>query len=120
MVQKTDQGLWKSTGIFLKIGRPETVATNYNQGGDIGFSPQTLTKAGFSKAQINRVEEELENLSESLGYVFNKHSTGFQELRLDVALDEYGKIWILEVNTRPQFYPLKQMKDKSMYYRILS
>ncbi|MDF2671379.1 MAG: hypothetical protein K0R67_3685, partial [Paenibacillus sp.] len=27
---------------------------------------------------------------------------------------------ILEVNTRPQFYPLKDKKDKTLYYRILS
>ncbi|WP_160034544.1 YheC/YheD family protein [Paenibacillus sp. An7] len=120
MVQKTDQDAWKSTGIFVKIGKPDTVATNYNQGGDIGFLPQTLSQAGLNKEQIKRIDDELKKLGESVGYVFNKHSTGFQELGLDVALDKGGNIWILEVNTRPQIYPLKQMKDKSMYYRILS
>ncbi|WP_454192204.1 YheC/YheD family protein [Paenibacillus sp. Marseille-Q7038] len=120
MVQKTNQGVWKSTGIFVKIGRPNTVATNYNQGGTIGFLPQTLTQAGFKTKQINRITGELITLGESVGILFNMYDTGFQELGLDVALDKGGNIWILEVNTRPQFYPLKQMKDKSMYYRILS
>lgn len=120
MVQKTDQGAWKSTGIFVKIGKLNSVATNYNQGGDIGFLPQTLSQAGFYKKQINKIDDELKKLGESVGYVFNKHSTGFQELGLDVALDKGGDLWILEVNTRPQFYPLKQMKNKSMYYRILT
>ncbi|WP_211747477.1 YheC/YheD family protein [Paenibacillus sp. Marseille-Q4541] len=120
MVQKTNSGVWKSTGIFLKIGRRGAVATNYNQGGDIAFLQQTLTKAGFSKAQIQKIEEELKKLGESVGNVFSKHGSGFHELGLDVALDKEGVFWILEVNTRPQIYPLKDMKDKSMYKRIIS
>ncbi|MGO4373811.1 hypothetical protein AB4Z21_24220 [Paenibacillus sp. MCAF20] len=30
------------------------------------------------------------------------------------------KPWILEVNTKPQFYPLKKLGDKTMYNRIIS
>lgn len=120
MVQKNNRDVWKSTALFVKIGRPNTVATNYNQGGTIGYFSRTLAQAGFRRTQINRITEELIILGESVGAIFNQYDNGFQELGLDVALDKGGNIWILEVNTRPQFYPLKQMKDKSMYYRILS
>lgn len=119
MVQKT-KGSWKSTAIFTKIGNPGKVATNYTQGGRIGFSRQTLAGAGYNSASINRIESELKNLGVSVGRNFDRHKKGFKELGLDVALDSKGKPWILEVNTRPQFYPLKKMKNKALYHRIVS
>lgn len=120
MVQKSRDGAWKSTAMFTKIGAPGKVATNYNQGGAIGYFRHTLSKANFSKHLILRKERELKSLGRSVGRLFDKHSSGFRELGLDVALDNKGKAWILEVNTRPQFYPLKQMKDKTMYRRIVA
>lgn len=42
MVQKTNQGKWISTTQFTKIGRPGKVATNYKQGGSIGYFRPTM------------------------------------------------------------------------------
>ncbi|MDQ6423517.1 YheC/YheD family protein [Paenibacillus sp. LHD-117] len=120
MVQKTNDGRWHSTAIFTKIGMPDKVATNYNQGGKIGYFRQTMSEAGFDQERIKRTEEELMMLGHSVGRIFDIYGRGFKELGLDVALDREGRAWILEVNTRPQFYPLKEMDDKSMYVRILS
>ncbi|RED52817.1 YheC/D-like protein [Cohnella lupini] len=120
MVQKEDDGRWKSTALFTKIGKSEKVATNYNQGGKIGYFRQTLSGAGFGEAAINSKELELKRLGVSVGRLFDKRKQGFRELGLDVALDRKGRAWILEVNTRPQFYPLKRMGDNGMYRRILS
>ncbi|MBD2870524.1 YheC/YheD family protein [Paenibacillus arenilitoris] len=120
MVQKSNEGTWKSTAIFTKIGKAGKVATNYHQGGELGYFKPTLAKAGFGKSVIARKEEELKQLGQKVGRAFDRHMKGFRELGLDVALDGEGNAWILEVNTRPQFYPLKQMGDKSMYRSIMS
>ncbi|WP_028612663.1 YheC/YheD family protein [Paenibacillus harenae] len=119
MVQKSVGGVWKSTALFTKVGRPGKVATNYHQGGDLGYFQQTMSKAGFSKSRIKEKEAELKRLGTSVGRLFDKRISGFRELGLDVALDARGRAWILEVNTRPQFYPLRRM-NKSMYRRIMS
>lgn len=120
MVQKTNKGEWKSTAIFTKIGKAGKVATNYNQGGSIGYFKRTLLNARYSTASINRMEVRLKRLGVSVGNSFDRHIKGLRELGLDVALDSKRKPWILEVNTRPQFYPLKNMKSTRMYKRILS
>ncbi|MFF2479967.1 YheC/YheD family protein [Paenibacillus sp. NPDC058071] len=120
MVQKTNAGVWKTTGMFSKIGKPGVVATNYNQGGKVGFVKTTLAGAGFSEGTIKQKEDELIKLGESVGRLFETHLKGARELGLDVALDSSGRAWILEVNTKPQFYPLKHMGDGSMYRKILS
>lgn len=120
MVQKTNAGRWVSTALFTKIGRPGKVATNYKQGGRIGYFRPTMAGAGFGSNRIGQKESELKQLGRRVGRVFDRHGKGFRELGLDVALDSSGHVWILEVNTSPQFYPLKNMKDKSLYRRIVS
>ncbi|MBB6733650.1 YheC/YheD family protein [Cohnella zeiphila] len=120
MVQKSSRGTWKSTAIFAKIGKPGKVATNYNQGGKLGFLKSTLSGAGYGPSRIGRTRSELERMGVEVGKCFDGHNKGFRELGLDIGLDPDGKPWILEVNTRPQFYPLKHFKDQTVYRRILS
>ncbi|WP_054956315.1 YheC/YheD family protein [Paenibacillus dakarensis] len=120
MIQKTNKGSWASPGLFTKIGKPNKIATNYNQGGSIGYFHKTLAGAGYDNQAIQRMESQLKQLGISVGQSFDRHHKGFKELGLDVALDKHRKPWILEVNTRPQFYPVKNLKDKSLYHRILS
>lgn len=120
MVQKTNAGRWISTGVFSKIGKPGKVATNYNQGGRVDFFTPTMKGAGYKPSEIHRKERQLKRLGVAVGNNFTRHIKGFRELGLDVALDNRGRMWILEVNTSPQFYPLKGLKDKTLYRRILS
>ncbi len=120
MVQKTKPGAWVSTALFTKVGNPKKVATNYNQGGTIKTFHKTMNGANFSSTFTPQLESELKRLGVAVGHNFDRHYRGFHELGLDVAVDSKGKAWILEVNTRPQIYPLKALKDKSLYHRILS
>lgn len=120
MVQKTKTSDWKATALFCKVGRSNKVTTNYNQGGSVQFIDPTLIGAGFDDASRAAVKAELRQLGLSVASIFSKRSTHFKELGLDVAIDTSGRLWILEVNTRPQFYPLKHMKNKALYRKILS
>lgn len=120
MVQKTKQGAWVSTALFTKVGNPNKVATNYNQGGSLKTFGKTMKGASFSPNFTPYLESELKRLGVAVGENFDRHYKGFQELGLDVAIDSNGRAWILEVNTRPQIYPLKAFKDKSLYRKILS
>lgn len=119
MVQKTNKGNWVSPGLFTKVGRPNKVATNYNQGGTIGYFDKTLARAGYDDSSIKLMETKLKELGISVGHNFDRNYKGFKELGLDVALDHQKKPWILEVNTRPQIYPVKILKNKTLYNRIL-
>lgn len=120
MVQKTNSGKWKSTALFLKIGTGNKIVTNYNQGGKIGNFRSTLSGAGFDTASIHHIEAELKRMGISTGKHFDRYQKGFKELGLDVALDSRRKLWILEVNTRPQIYPIKTLKDRTLYQHVLS
>ncbi|MDD9268492.1 YheC/YheD family protein [Paenibacillus sp. GCM10023248] len=120
MVQKTNEGKWISTAICTKIGKPDKVATNYHQGGRLGALHQTLAGAGYKHDSIVRKKAAMKQLGVAVGKSFDLYRRGFRELGLDVALDTEGKLWILEVNTRPAIYPWKYLKGKRLYRRILS
>ena len=120
IVQKTNEGKWISTAICTKIGKPDMVATNYHQGGRLGYLSNTLAGAGYEHDLILRKEAALKRLGVAVGKSFDLYRRGFRELGLDVALDTEGKLWILEVNTRPAIYPWKHLKGKMLYRRIMS
>jgi glutathione synthase/RimK-type ligase-like ATP-grasp enzyme len=117
MIQKS-RG-WVASAYFSKLGKRGKVATNYHQGGKLGYLEQTLRGAGYSKKDIAKTRKQLLKMGIHTGKCFDRHHKGFRELGLDVAIDRKNRFWILEVNTRPQFYPLKYMKNKTMYRTIL-
>jgi len=117
MVQKTNGGVWKTTSLFTKIGKKGKVVTNYSRGGKVGRLGDTLRGAGYSESGIRKASSRLSRLGTDAGRCFDRHRKGFRELGLDVAIDKRDRYWILETNTRPQYYPLK-LVDKAAYRRV--
>ncbi|ANE48717.1 hypothetical protein SY83_04115 [Paenibacillus swuensis] len=118
-MQKTGGGKWVPTVMFVKLGKPNNVVTNYHQGGKLELIEQTLRRSGYNTAQIKQYQLKLKSLGMKTAHCFNRHSVKFKELGLDVALDRDGRLWILEVNTRPGFSALKSLGDKSLYRTIV-
>jgi glutathione synthase/RimK-type ligase-like ATP-grasp enzyme len=119
MVQKSNSNVWIPTAIVTKIGKPDKIVTNYHQGGKLSYLRETLEGANYSDEQIMDTEKGLEQLGVEVGKCFDNNKEGMRELGLDVAIDQDGHFWILEVNTRPCIYPLKNMNDKKMYKRVV-
>lgn len=118
-VQKTKQGKWVHTTMFVKLGLQNKVVTNYHQGGKLTLVEPTLRRAGYKTAEIERYKRELRTLGLETGRCFDRYNRRFKELGLDVALDREGRLWILEVNTRPNYYALKTLPDKSHYRTVV-
>lgn len=120
MVQKTPSGDWVCTGMFAKVGIKGKIVTNVHQGGSLGYFDKTLDGAGFHSETIRQLESQLKELGVRVGKQFDLHGDRFHELGLDVALDNSGQPWILEVNTRPSIGPLKDLSDRSLYRKLLT
>ncbi|SDW97323.1 YheC/YheD family protein [Paenibacillus sp. CF384] len=118
MVQK-DGSKWVPTVMFVKLGKKNKVVTNYHQGGKLAEVEPTLRRSGYSQAQVTRYKQKLKTLGMQTARCFDRHSTRFKELGLDVALDRQGRLWILEVNTRPGFSALKSLADKRFYRTVV-
>ncbi|QHT58784.1 YheC/YheD family protein [Paenibacillus lycopersici] len=119
VVQRTRNGKWVPSVMFVKLGKPNKIVTNYHQGGTLAKIDPTLRRTGCTPKQINRYKRRLAALGMRTARCFERRSGRFKELGLDVALDRDGRLWILEVNTRPGFSALKSLKDKSLYRTIV-
>jgi hypothetical protein len=103
-VQKNGEGKWVITSIYPRIGAPGTIVSNINSGGSMNYLVPFL-KQEYGDDYFN-IKGYLEKFSLLLARHMDKlqkdrYSETIDELGIDVALDDLGKIWIYEVNWRP-------------------
>lgn len=118
-VQRSKSRKWVPTAMFVKLGKPGKIVTNYHQGGRLALVEPTLKRTGYNKAQVASLKKQLTKLGMDTARCFDRRTKKLNELGLDVALDRKGKLWILEVNTRPSYSALKSLSDKSYYRKIV-
>lgn len=99
-LQKDENGKWINTKIYPKVGFSNKVITNLSSGGKI-----TLLKT-FLESLYGKEYFDMKKYLEVFAIQFANHFESlykhkFDELGIDVGLDENNRIWIYEVNWRP-------------------
>lgn len=95
-----DRGRWEFRAMLGRLASPGLFVTNICKGG-------TLLRCGpalrLSLPHINAREKrnEMRQLTRQCIAILESRFPGIGELGFDYGLDNEGKIWILEVNTRP-------------------
>ncbi|MFB5761759.1 YheC/YheD family protein [Paenibacillus medicaginis] len=94
-------GHWEFRAMVGRLARPGLVVTNLCKGGTLLPGAVGLKRSlrGFSARAKRREMRELTMLCIS---VLEAHFPGIGQLGFDYGIDRSGRIWILEVNTRPQ------------------
>ncbi|PKM88587.1 MAG: alpha-L-glutamate ligase [Firmicutes bacterium HGW-Firmicutes-12] len=103
-VQKDGQGKWVITSIYPRIGANGRIATNLNCGGYTLYLEPFLQQE--FKDEYYDIKRYLEHFSLQLAQYLDKiqkeyFSEEIDELGIDVAFDDHGKICIYEINWRP-------------------
>lgn len=105
LVQKEPDGTWSITGMAARIAGPRQITTHRPRGGSRArLSP--LIRSVFGDPQRARqVEEELARVIAKTAEAFDAQ-TGRRhgELSMDVAIDQEGRPWILELNAKPAIF----------------
>lgn len=99
-MQKDDHGKWNITSIIPRVGPHDKIITNISQGGQLSLFDR------FVAIEFGKNAKEIKDKVEKFCYDFSKHFDilypyNFDELGIDVGIDENQKIWIYEVNWRP-------------------
>ncbi|MDO7908284.1 YheC/YheD family protein [Paenibacillus sp. JX-17] len=118
MVQNSPQGVWEATGIIGRLGQKGKIVTNYHSGGR-PLAIGTLLQSHLGTAQQTRLTEELYALGVRIARQMNKTYPNIRQIGVDVGLDAGMTPWIIEVNTNPDPYIFNQLKDKSMYRKVM-
>jgi glutathione synthase/RimK-type ligase-like ATP-grasp enzyme len=115
-VQKDGEGKWTNGAIYPKVGTGGKIVTNLAQGGLITNLDRFLNHE-FEDEAIN-IRHYLEVFALQFAEHFDTlYPHKFDELGIDVGLDENMKLWIYEVNWRPGhvFIEAKTAKNAVRY-----
>lgn len=118
MVQLSPKGVWEATGVIGRLGHPKKIVTNYHSGGK-PMAIETLLSTHLSERQLALLTGELRTLGVRIAAHMQKTYPRIREIGVDVGLDRTMKPLIIEVNMRPDPYIFNQLKDKSMYRRVM-
>jgi hypothetical protein len=117
LVQKSPAGIWEATGVIGRAAHPSRIVTNYHSGGTvIGY--HTLMKHYLGSSERHRLLDHLRALGLEVARYMQQKYPGIKEVGLDVGLDSSYSPWLIEVNTLPNPFIFKKLKDQSVYRKI--
>ncbi|MCZ8522838.1 MULTISPECIES: YheC/YheD family protein [Paenibacillus] len=117
MVQKNTSGCWECTGVIGRVAAAGKAVTNVHNGGTL-VSAEKLLSGHTSARGRNALLKRLRRLGLSAAKRLHVRYPGIKEIGLDVAIDGRLHPWILEVNTRPDPFIFRKLKDRRIFYRI--
>jgi len=113
-VQRNPHGVWQGCGIIGKLAKPGKIVTNVSQGATL-HSYEELLKPHMTEQEIQSYVHLLYDLGISIAKKLRSAFPDIWEIGIDIGVDTHLKPWILEVNTRPEYFPLKKLENQTMY-----
>jgi glutathione synthase/RimK-type ligase-like ATP-grasp enzyme len=111
LVQKDGRGRWRLTGLAVRQGQPGSLTSNLHGGGRAVAARPFLARHYGDAASKNLVET-LVCLSAKIPPILETHYGRLVELGIDFGIDRDGRIWILEVNSKPGRSAFTQAADR--------
>ncbi|MBA4602800.1 YheC/YheD family endospore coat-associated protein [Thermoactinomyces mirandus] len=100
LVQKNYRKEWETTGLAIRVGKPNSVTSNLHGGGQaVSFKNFLHQHYPFSEAE--KITSIIRFLSETVPPFIEQNHGPLVELGLDLGIDQQGHVWILEVNSKP-------------------
>lgn len=116
LVQKNSQGKWQKTGLAARIAGENSITTHVFYGGTRIPAETALqyatAKHNFSMNKITKQLKLIQTLiPQTIEHAFK---TAFGELEIDIGIDQKGKLWFLEANSKPFKFDEKMIRAKSL------
>jgi len=96
-----EDGVWKIRAIVGRLARPGLFVTNLCRGGTMLTGSEGIRRSFSAKAVASK-KREMRELTRLSTRVLEERFPGIGQLGFDFGIDRSGKLWIFEVNTRPQ------------------
>lgn len=103
LVQKNLSGKWTVTSIVARTAGNDHFVSNLARGGTLSTALEAVTKSNLQSGQsrqeaVNRLQQAALQIARGIDTQIPAH---FGELGIDLALDTSGRVWLLEVNSKP-------------------
>jgi len=101
LVQKNHRGVWAITSLVARTGR-NTVVSNVSRGGTMMRAAQALHLCGPWAGSVRPSVASLKHLAIKIAELLEQTIPGhYAELGIDLGIDVNGRIWLLEINSKP-------------------
>lgn len=109
---------WLLMGIMGKQATGNRVVTNFRHGGRPVRLHVALRDAGWNEDQIRRTKRQMADLAMAAAVQFTRRYPHCRRLGIDIAVDTSRRLWILEVNTNPEYELFRHHETPGIYSRI--
>ncbi|WP_438446137.1 YheC/YheD family endospore coat-associated protein [Gorillibacterium sp. sgz5001074] len=116
LVQKNGQGLWELTGMAVRLGGTGSITSNLHGGGD-AFEVLPFLERQFGSDRAADIAGKLRFLSERIPPALEASNGRMAELGIDLGVDRNGRVWIIEVNTKPGRSVFHRLQQRQESYR---
>lgn len=118
--QKDGNGSWVITGVGVRIAGKNRFVTHVPNGGTAAVFEDVISKtfAGddTKKTDINR---QLKLIASTIPVELEKSlDINLAILSFDIGIDKNGKLWILEVNSKPASFDEEQIRFRHLQYLV--
>jgi glutathione synthase/RimK-type ligase-like ATP-grasp enzyme len=99
LVQKNRSGNWTITSAVGRIANNQHIVSNLAKGGTIRKASDLLKELKqIRKPSISQLRKKALEIAKTFESLADGH---FAELGIDLAIDQKGDIWLLEINSKP-------------------
>lgn len=114
LVQKNETGDWQETGRGIRLGKKGNFVSNLHNGGKTKDFHEWIRDVPMNER--NEVMKQLHIIVSTIPPFLDKQFGPLYEMGIDVGMDQTGKCWVLEVNSKPGYQTiLKSLKNKDFY-----
>ena len=100
LIQKNKNGEWETLGMAARVGATKNITSNLH-GGGYAKSVPTLLSQEYDKEKAKEIEKEIDHLATVIPKYIEDHHGHLFEVGLDLGVDRNGRVWIIEVNSKP-------------------
>jgi glutathione synthase/RimK-type ligase-like ATP-grasp enzyme len=100
LVQRNKVGRWQITSAVARVANSQQIVSNVAHGGTIRKCADLLVELGpiFNKPTVSDLRQQALKIANTFERLEKGH---FAELGIDLAIDTNGKIWLIEINSKP-------------------
>ncbi|MUT64453.1 YheC/YheD family protein [Paenibacillus sp. NEAU-GSW1] len=111
LLQKNEHGRWTVSGAAARVGEPGSLTSNLHGGGKPANAASYLANE-FGRRQAERLLSRMEQLSLYAAPKLEERFGRLAELGFDYGIEPDGRLWLLEVNSRPGRSAFRQIGDR--------
>lgn len=110
LVQKNREGRWEVTGIAVRQGAPGSITSNLHGGGH-AEEAEPFLRGKYGDA-TNGIIETIRSVALRVPAVLEQTHGRLVELGVDLGVDDQGRVWVLEANSKPGRSAFAELSDK--------